>query len=502
MKSIYRITRVICFLCVVSVALLASSAQTFQIIDSFDGPDGMYPYYISLAQGLDGNLYGTTYAGGVIHCVSNIGCGTVFRVTGNELTSIYKFPCQESDCSQGQFPLSGLVLATDGNFYGVTSDGGTFGQCIGGCGTVFRITPKGELTTIYSFCSRENCGDGYDPLAPLIQASDGYLYGTTNAGGANQGGTIFKISLSGVFTPIHSFRCEYCSPGVGPLVEGPDGNFYGTAADGLHGTIFKVAPNGRFTNLYTFCSQPNCTDGDGPDALFLSTDGNFYGTTAFGGLQNCGLYFGGGCGTVFRLSPEGYLSTLYRFCAQPTCVDGATPLAGMIQGTDGAFYGTTSEGGDLGTPECAAQVVGCGTIFRITPAGSLATVYRFQSPSEGYQPTGGLVQRTDGDFYGTTQYGGAAPGNGFGTVFRFSMGLQPFVALVRNSGKVGQMVPILGQGFTQTTGVAVDGIPATFIVVSDTLITARIPAGATAGYVTVTTPGGMLTSNLPFRVIP
>ena len=491
----------ILLLCLVATDLVTVTAQTFQTLGSFDGPNGIEPFYMSPVQGTDGNLYGTTYAGGILNCVSKFGCGTVFKVTGNKLASLYKFHCQKSNCSEGLFLWSGLVLATDGNFYGVTENGGPFKNCVLGCGTLFRITRDGKLTTIYSFCSLQNCEDGANPLAPLIQGSDGYLYGTTNAGGAYQGGTIFKISMTGAVTALYSFGCSGCSPGIGPLVQGQDGDFYGTAGNGLFGTIFKVSPSGRFTTLYTFCSQANCADGNGAQALLLATDSNFYGATPFGGLKNCGNYQGGGCGTVFKMTPAGKFSTLYRFCEQSDCADGATPWAGLIQATDGALYGTTSEGGDLGNPKCAAQVVGCGTIFRFMSTGSLETVYRFDSPSDGYQPTGGLVQRTNGDFYGTTQYGGNG-GENYGTVFRLSTGLQPFVAFVRSSGKVGHSSGILGQGFTGATSVSFNGIFAKFTVISDTFVKATVPSGATTGYVSVTTSSGKLTSNVPFRVLP
>ena len=258
------------------------------------------------------------------------------------------------------------------------------------------------------------------------------------------------------------------------------------------GGIFKVTDTGLLTTLYSFCSQANCADGSAPSGPLLASNGSIYGTTTIGGAHNCGNYQGGGCGTVFRITPNGKFRTLYSFCTQPNCADGTNPWAGLIQATDGALYGVTS---DAGNPFSV-----CGTIFKITLDGSLTTLYRFDF-TDGCQPFGGLLQATDGNFYGTTEYGGNVSGS-YGTVFSLSTGLSPFVAFVHGYGKVGQTGGILGQGFTGTSAVSLNGISAKFTVKSDTLIVATVPQGATTGYVTVTTPSGTLTSNVPFRVIP
>jgi uncharacterized repeat protein (TIGR03803 family) len=235
-------------------------------------------------------------------------------------------------------------------------------------------------------------------------------------------------------------------------------------------------------------SRPLSPDGD-------CTNGDLYGTTLFGGVNNaCGFP---GCGTVFKITREGVLTTIYSFCSQPGCVDGALPYAGLTQGTDGNLYGTTWQGGN-GNEACYE---GCGTVFRISREGALTTLYSFCSQPgcmDGSSPQAGLVQATDGNFYGTTYDGGT---DGEGTVFSLSMGLGPFVTFVHSAGKVGQTGGILGQGLTGTTSVMLNGIPASFTVVSDTFIRATVPAGATTGYVTVTTPSGMLTSNVPFHVL-
>ncbi len=190
------------------------------------------------------------------------------------------------------------------------------------------------------------------------------FYGTTFYGGANGYGTVFKISLSGALATLHSLDgTDGGQPN--PLLQGADGNFYGTTEHGganLYGTVFKVTPSGALTTLYRFCSQRGCADGELPiTALVQATDRNFYGTTQLGGAN---VY-----GTVFKITPGGTLTTLYNFCSRSSCKDGSFPYSGLVQSTDGNFYGTTYEGG--------AQ--GGGTAFKITPSGTLTTLYSFCS---------------------------------------------------------------------------------------------------------------------------
>ena len=482
---------------------IASSAQTFNVLFSFDGTDGRNPYYTSLVQGKDGNYYGTTGSGG------SHSRGAVFRITpSGGLTTLYSF-CYQTNCLDGDFPLAGLTLATDGNFYGTTWLGGANQQ-----GTVFEITPGGTLTTLYSFCSQANCADGALPWAGLVQATDGNLYGTTWVGGANTPecsgygcGTVFKITPGGALTTLYRFCSQtHCRGGAQPqagLVQASDGNFYGTTTYGgasAQGTVFKITPAGKLTTLYSFCSRADCADGAIPYAgLVQGTDGNFYGTTMDGGA-NSSACSGYGCGTIFKISPAGNLTTLYTFCSEggANCADGMWPIAGLLEATDGSFHGTTIAGGANGDANIG------GTIFKIDPAGALTTLYSFCSQTncaDGSRPYAGLLQGTNGSFYGTTYSGGAYYG-GDGTVFNLSMGLGPFVTFVQPSGKVGWRVEILGQGFTGTTGVSFNGTPATFTVKRDTYLTATVPAGVTTGPATVTTPGGILTSNVPYRVRP
>ena len=461
---------------------IASPAQTYTTLHTFDVTDGDSPQ-AALTQATDGDLYGTTEFGGTgSACPVSGSCGTVFKITlSGTLTTLYNF-CSESDCLDGARVEGGLVQATNGDFYGTTSE---YGQGYPGYGTIFRITPGGTLTTLHSFCAQSwPCPDGAFPQAGLIQATDGNFYGTTYAGGANGGGTVFKITPSGPLTTIYSFCSQTgCADGDYPraaLVQATDGNLYGTTeAGGAYtgdGTVFKMTPSGTLTTLHRFCARRGCVGGYSPFAgLIQAADGNFYGTTFLGGANNNGA--------VFKITPSGTLTTLHRFDG----TDGTNPSAGLVQATDGNFYGTTSYGE--------------GTVFQITPSGTLTTLYSF---FDGADPWAGLTQDTNGSFYGTTSSGGGAgPGIGNGTVFGLSTGLGPFVTFAQGLAKVGKWVRILGQGFTGTTSVSFNGTPAAaFTVKRDTYIAATVPAGATTGPVTVTTSSGTLTSNVLFRVRP
>jgi len=373
----------------------------------------------------------------------------------------------------GANPAAALIQATDGNFYGTTFQGGA---ADGISGTVFKITPSGRLTTLHSFAAT----DGASPNAPLIQAANGALYGITENGGPLNSGTFFKITRRGTLTTLYDFSGALLN---GPLVQGTDGNFYGTSewggANG-YGMIFKLTPSGSFSILYSFDS----TDGIAPACgLLQASDGNLYGTTYQGGSNNSCEH---GCGTVFKITLAGALTTLHNFDS----TDGSNPIAALIQATDGNLYGTTYGGGTAG---------GWGTVFKITPAGKVTTLHSFAG-TDGAQPYGPVSQDTSGKLYGTATNGtGTAPD---GTAFLVSTGLKPFVSFLRNRGKVGQTVGILGQGLTGTTSVTFGGAIAAFKIQSETYLTATVPDGATSGYVTVTTPTASLKSNVPFQVLP
>jgi uncharacterized repeat protein (TIGR03803 family) len=387
-------------------------------------------------------------------------------------TTLYSF-CSQPNCADGMTPGAPLVQAADGDFYGTTGlNGGSFA----GAGTIFKITADGTLTTLYSFCSQPNCTDGaigVEDAAPLVQGTDGNFYGATgggsacaSAGDAKACGTIFKITSGGNLTTIYTFCSQMnCADGVAPngLVQAANGDFYGTTSQGGNalnpygsGTVFKITAGGNLTTLYTFCSQPNCADGGTPfGSLVRATDGNFYGTTWTSGLTGTGPgtffkvtpagtlttlgYIAGypsgtlvqakdgsfygttaRAGTIFKITPEGTLTTLAEV--------GGFPYAGLVQATDGNFYGTTYVGG-ANINLC--QNNGCGSVFEITPTGTLTTLYSFCSQPncvDGDAPIAGLIQATNGKLYGTTLGGGAnfVPGYGSaGTVFSLDVGLGP-----------------------------------------------------------------------------
>jgi len=469
----FSLSKIACFVSLfcAATAILSPAQTKFTSLLSFNGKNGADPHYVYLVQGTDGNLYGTTYAG------TGDG-GTIFKITtGGTLTTIYTFCPSGLPCPDGAQPTAGLALASNGNFYGTTMNGGANND-----GAVFEITPAGTLTLLHSFDST----DGAEPEFGVIQGTNGDFYGTTTIGGTDDIGTIFQITSVGKFTSLLSFDN---TNGVYPdtrLVQGTNGNFYGTTTEGGggSGTVFDITAAGKLTTLHSFTT----TEADGNyGALIQATNGNFYGTT-FGG--------GNGNGTVYQITPAGKLTTIYTFCAKSGCPDGSAPYAGVIQATDGNLYGTTFAGG-ANTTSCNG---GCGTVFKITTAGKLTTLYSFCSASDcadGSAPQGGLVQHTNGTFYGTTYYGGT---DGIGTVFSLSVGLGPFVEALPTSGKVGAAIKILGTKLTGATSVTFNGTAATFKVVSSSEITTTVPTGATTGTVKVVTPGGTLSSNVAFRI--
>jgi uncharacterized repeat protein (TIGR03803 family) len=476
---------------------IAVPAQTFTTLYSFcsqpNCTDGANPY-AGIVQATDGDFYGTTYSGGAV------GSGSVFKITpSGSLTTLYSF-CSEAYCVDGGLPQFGaLVQATNEDIYGLTSRGGGSSR-----GTIFKISSLGTLTTLYSFCSQSVCNDGAVPLAGLVEAANGDLYGTTYSGGTNSvgpggshdAGTVFKITPDGALTTLYNFCSKSaCTDGANPyggLVQAVNGDFYGTTYSGGTnmggspgsndaGTVFKITPAGVLTTLYNFCSQSECTDGLNPNAgLVQAINGSLYGTTIDGGTN--------GAGTVFRISQTGALMTLYSFCSQSACTDGSNPYAGLIEATDGNLYGVTSAGGTNNS----------GTIFRITTAGELTTLHTFAMG--GGDSTAALFQATDGHFYGTTQRGGA---DAAGELFRLSVGLGPFVQTLPNAAETGAVVQILGTDLTGTTSVSFNGTPAVFNIVSPTLITTAVPAGATTGYIQVTIlNAARLFSGRPFVVRP
>jgi len=484
-------TRLLAFAAVMLSAVITSQSaqgQTFTTLHYFDATDGGVPV-APLVQGSDGNFYGTTPAGGAnSDCPTS--CGTVFKITPRgALTTLYNF-CSQPNCTDGYQSVAPLIQSSNGAFYGTTEAGGTNNAPFGD-GTVFKITASGTLTTLHSMGS--NSTDDGSPEAGLVLGANGDFYGTTH-GYAGQAGSVFKISASGTLTTLYIFCSQTnCTDGGYPgaaLVLGTNGDFYGTTEDGgafANGTVFKITPTGTLTTLHSF----NIVDGSNPLGLVQASNGNFYGTTISGGANDAG--------TVFQMTPTGTLTTLYNFCSLSDCADGTQAFGGLIQATDGYLYGTTAYGGNTAN---------FGTIFRITTGGTFTTVYSFcpvVNCTDGGFPMAGLVQGTNGTFYGVTSNGRVSdcPDYGCGTVFSLSVGLHPFVALQTTSGKEGAQIGILGQGFTSSSVVKFGGVQATTITrTGATFIKATVPAGALTGAVTVATGSATLTSSQTFRVTP
>jgi uncharacterized repeat protein (TIGR03803 family) len=445
-------------LAMVCVAVVTpASAQTFKTIHNFTAVEGN-PGSKPLIQGTDGEFYNSSfnYANPAI----------IFKVTpAGSLTPIYTF-CQHVNCANREpnGVYGALVLGADRNFYGSAS----VAPGNGSTGAIFKLSTQGVFTTLYTFTR----ADGEGPNGGLIQGSDGNFYTTSAGSFQGPAGTFFKVSSAGVFTTLYTFLLGDAP--VSPLVQASDGNFYGDAkrggtgcGDGC-GIIFKLTPTGEFTTLTLL----SAADGEPPDGITIGPDGNFYGTAASPHT-----------GAAFEVTTAGALVNLYTF---PSPVGGEEPLGSLIMGTDGNLYGTTSTGGANGN---------YGTIFQLTPSGTLTTLHSFNG-TDGSDPIATLTQSTNGIFYGTTSTGGPYDE---GTIFSLSMGLAPFVIPQPKLGPVGKKITILGTNLTGTTAVSFNGTPATFMA-GKSAIVATVPSGATSGAITVTMPSGTLSSNVVFSV--
>jgi uncharacterized repeat protein (TIGR03803 family) len=400
MKNIVNKSRLGLLLLLVFPGLVTCArGQAFTALGSFNFTNGGYPIS-SLTEGSDGNFYGVSPNGGSLDCYP-LGCGALFKVTPEgKIILLYNFPYSGGD-PNGSNPIGSLVLANNGVFYGTTTAGGSFTDCsiYLGCGAIFEFSDNSGIQTIHDF---DGGSEGSLISDGLIQATDGDLYGTARVGGSEGFGTVFKATLRGEVTTLHSFKRSDGSDPMGALVQGRDGEFYGTTLSGgknFAGTVFKITTEGSLTTLYDFCAETNCADGSSPTGgLVLATNGNFYGTTRGTGYLP---------GTVFEITPAGVLTTLYTFCSLKGCGDGSHPKDGLVQAIDGNLYGTTFDGGTQNY----------GTIFKVTPAGTLTTIHRFNLVY-GANPYGGLIQASDGNLYGLTFFGGSP---GPGVVYRLNI---------------------------------------------------------------------------------
>lgn len=474
--------------CAVCLAANSSSAQSITNLVTFNGPNGANPAYGPLVQATNGLLFGTTTYGGDLYggtsgCPNPYGCGSVFDMnTSGALTTLDSFA---PDGGPG-LPMNALIQANDGNFYGTSLDGGA-----NDCGTVFKVTGHGALTTLYRFACDTN--GGY-PQGGLVQATNGFLYGTTSSAGAYGSGTVFEITTAGALTTLYNFcpagegnGCPDGSNPVAGMIQGSDGNLYGTTLHGAwqSGTVFKMTLAGNVTTLYSFCSEGHCLDGNTPQsALTEGPDGAFYGTAVGGGEA--------GAGCAYKITRSGQYSVVFSFAGK----NGGQPIGALVFASDGNFYGTTSGGWGA-----------TGTLFKLTPSGTMTVLHGFcseQSCADGEIPYAGLTQHTNGTLYGTTNQGGdldCSTGSvGCGTIYSVSAALPPFIAARPMLGHVGSSVIILGTGLSGATSVTFNGTPAQFTVVSSTEIKAIVPTGATSGKIQASLPTSTLSTLLKFSV--
>ncbi len=367
--------------------------QTFTLIGGFNGSNGGQSF-ARLYQSTDGFFYGTTGWGG------SSGGGTFFRISSaGSLTNLHNFT-GGGDGGHASFG-GALVQGSDGLLYGTTYEGGAQNT-----GVVFKITSAGTLTPLHQFSGP----DGGGPEAGLLLASDGNFYGTTYWGGSNNFGTIFRVNSAGVFTNLYQFG-NVADDGKYPysgMVQGGDGLLYGTTFGGGSngwGSVFKMTTAGTLTTLHHFGPYP---DGADPYGITRGPDGFLYGTTSAVGPD--------GRGTVYKIDSLGAFQTIHGFT---NGVDGGGPQCELLLASDGNLYGTTYYGGITNS----SYSYGAGVVFRITTAGTLTTVYQFTGGNDGASPFAGLVQGSDGNLYGTTSLGGGT--NTDGIIFRLSIPLNP-----------------------------------------------------------------------------
>lgn len=439
-----------------------SQAQTYTDMRDFNETDGCCANYPSmLVQGQDGNIYGATTNGGTKFL------GNIFRLTpSGTFTDIYDF-----DGPHGEYPQGGLSMGFDGNFYGTTYQGGTNPTP---AGVIFKVTPAGAETVLYNFT---NQSDGAYPKVPPVQAPDGNLYGVTG-NGTNQ--VLYKLTPDGVFSVVTTIPSQSYSP----LLVGTDGNLYGMTHYGgtfNGGTAFQFSTKKKKLKIiHSFGSTGEGYSPFGP--LMQGVDGKLYGTCSTGGTANGG--------TVFQMTTGGKLKTLYNFSTSSP-VNGATPFAGLVQGSDGFLYGVASVGGTNGL----------GTLFKIDTAGKNITVLHNFATATGDSPLATPLLHTNGKIYGLTFHGGAH--TAYGVIYSLDNGLSPFVEqFVYYSGKVNDTLTLLGQGFSNATGVKFGTGAGSFVASTDNYMTATVDTGATTGKITVLEPGGNLSTPQVYKIIP
>lgn len=388
----------------------AAHGAIFKVPHTFQGGTDGQASYAAPIKDSAGNLYGTTtFGGNGTGCpvADHGGCGTVYKITPDGTKSVLHVFKGGED---GRFPQSSLVMDADGNLYGTTRYGGGTGCEIGGgCGTVFKLAPNGAETIQHVF--HPDGSDGIEPVAGLVADAAGNLYGAALGGGPAHAGVIFKIAADNTYTILHTFSGTMEEQGnPNSLIIDARGNLYGTAGtdsaptycEGFCGTVFELAAHGTFRTLYDFSGE---ADGEIPfGAMVRDRAGNLYGTTIMGGTALCS---GQGCGTVFKLAPNGTLTTLHSFAPG---TDGHRPIGALAMDKAGNLYGTTALGGSSG---CHGD--GCGTIFEVAPDMTETVLHAF-AKKQGSFPRSGLMKDKAGNLYGAASYGYGTAIDG--TVFR------------------------------------------------------------------------------------
>lgn len=495
MKNTRLLRNTIALLMLTAAASIAGAQ--FTAIYTFDCyADGCGPYYADLlAQGKDGSIYGTLPTG-----VSSTAYGSWFEYAPGAQVAIHGL----KNPGEPDAPYAGLTLGIDGNLYGASVHGGLRNNSGSTYGMIFRIA-NGVITPIHLFAGGAK---GSYPYAPPVQGPDGNLYGVTNDG--ENTGKVYQVVLAtGKLGWIHPLPAGSRAP----LILASDGNFYGTVPYGgftikgvppsnnSGGAVFRVTSSGVLTGVYNINdgSSHNGGHGDGAQpwgAVMQGRDGALYGTTTEGGAHEGGV--------IFRLALDGTYSVLHNF--QP--LDGVQPNAGLVEGSDGFLYGLASNDGYAASPNIAA-----GTLFRIQPSGhNFSRVFGFYRGAggrgPGSYPSSTPLLHTSGRIYGLTASGGHGP-NGGGThgsyddggeFFSYKSGMKPFVAVVGvRSAHVGDHIQLLGQGFRHATGVKFGSIATawnsqTVTVWSDTYMSVTVPAGAVDGPITVIEAAGDLST--------
>ncbi len=456
---------------------IAAQGQTPTTIYTFAGGGPANPQNNSVAQGRDGNFYFTT-------CIPLSINSVMFNISPSGTLNTVYVP---TNCSYG------VTLGTDGNLYSTTGNNDGAG---GLYGSVYKVTPTGTATTLHTFT---NGADGSYPYWPPIQGTNGVFYGTTQAQIANS--TAYSVTSSGTFTTLHTFTGSD-GQNVNGLVQGMDGNFYGSSQSGGAnnlGVVFKMTSAGAVTVLHSFAGSDGAV---GRWDLVQAKDGNFYGVTLNGGT------YGGG--VLYKITSTGTYTVLYNFPYTGTNqYTTPFPYSGVIQATNGLLYGVT---GNVGGPWAFGSVYSFNTATSTFT--TLYNFTGGTDGGQPYGPllqhTDGLLYGTT--YVGGNVSGGgycntveSDPGlvgvGGCGTIFTFNIGAKAFINLQTTSGKVGSKVGIFGQGFSSSSVVKFNGVAATSVTRSGTTyLTATVPTGASSGFVTVTTGSSTLTSTQKFTV--